>query len=318
MNDFKDLYEKAGVLMQGALKKYSEGDFEGGNKERQQANELYDQAETEANLAMSKTSMLYGENRNFGIIYHVFENNAENLFKTKKGKQAIKGIINLIKENKVLKEQHTIYNTFKTIDEDIEKNVGTSAYVSNLLEHINLLDTKEIVENNDRLISMFEKYGLNEMVQIDDDTFKLYEAIEYVITHKLGFNNAKDYLVSSKIIEEHLQKNIVKSNINESNASSTDEMINELKNRYKYALNEDEQRVIDVLSENSNTEETFNKYKEKLTENIKNIINNTADITVKEKLNEVINSVNCMVYSKQTIVEDIVKLMKIEDKLAES
>lgn len=317
MEDFKDLYEKAGVLMQGALKKYAEGDFAGGDKERQQANELYDQAETEVNLAASKVSMLYGENRNFGLIYHVFESNAENLYKTKEGRKAIKEMVKLIKENKVLKKQHSIYNAFKNIDEDIEKGVGVSGYVSKLLEHIEPISVRDIVENNNKLISLFEKHNLNEMVQVDDSTFKLYEAIEYVITHNLWFNNAKDYIYSSKIIEEHLQNNIVKTSVNENNTMSTDELLDELKNRYKYSLNEDEQKVIDVLMENSNTEETFNKYKEKLTENIKNIINNTSDNTVKERLNEVINGINCMVYSKKTIVDDIVKLIKIEDKLSD-
>ena len=83
MAEFNDTYRKAGILMTSALKKYGEGDYEGGNRDRQEANRMYDLAEKEVNSAQ-ETAILYGENRNFGTIYKVFESNTPNLFNSKK------------------------------------------------------------------------------------------------------------------------------------------------------------------------------------------------------------------------------------------
>ena len=71
MAEFNDTYRKAGILMQSALKKYEAGDVEGGNRDRQMANEMYDKAENQVDAEV----MLYGESRNFGTIYKVFESN---------------------------------------------------------------------------------------------------------------------------------------------------------------------------------------------------------------------------------------------------
>ena len=113
MADFNVNSEKGSVLMQQALKKYAKGDFEGGDKDRAEANRYYDLASAEINSEAGKITQLYGESRNFGIIYNVFEQNIENLLSTKKGKKIIKECFNLIKSNKVLNEQFKIYDMFE-------------------------------------------------------------------------------------------------------------------------------------------------------------------------------------------------------------
>ena len=70
-----DIFHKAEVLMKSALKKYSEGDIEHAEKDRQEANRLYDKIA--AQEPASEDDILYTENRNFGMIYHVLESNMQ-------------------------------------------------------------------------------------------------------------------------------------------------------------------------------------------------------------------------------------------------
>lgn len=102
-NNIHDLYTKANTLMQGALKKYAEGNMEAADKERKQANELYDMAEKYVNMQAGNQEMIYGENKNFGLAYSIIEANTPKWFMNKKKAKAINEIKKLISENKVLK-----------------------------------------------------------------------------------------------------------------------------------------------------------------------------------------------------------------------
>ena len=146
MADFNVNSEKGSVLMQQALKKYAKGDFEGGDKDRAEANRYYDLASAEINSEEGKITQLYGESRNFGIIYNVFEQNIENLWDTKDGKKIVKECYNLIKSNKVLNEQFKIYDMFEKAQnvDDVKDFVKAQNVIT---EHISKNQKNHIVEN---------------------------------------------------------------------------------------------------------------------------------------------------------------------------
>ena len=58
MAELNDNYEKGTLLMTQALKKYAEGDYEGGDKDREKANKYYDLAKLEINSEESKITSL--------------------------------------------------------------------------------------------------------------------------------------------------------------------------------------------------------------------------------------------------------------------
>lgn len=310
MKNIRQIYEKAAYLMEEALKKYNSGDYAAGDKKRQESNKLYEMA---SRPSCSKDDILYGKCKNFGIIYNVFENNTEKLFKTKRGRKAIADIMKLIMENDTLKTEHSIYNLFNSIDSTLNEKVGIEKYVGRLIEAIKPFSAKTLADDNGKLIALFRKYKLNEMVDIDDDTMDFYNAVEYLITHKPVIQNAKKIMESTNIIEEHLKKNITVKPILEN--VSVDDIVEVLENKYNYTLNEDERRLLDMITENEDTEKTFNDYRQKIIEKINRIADDSQDNTVKSELNGIIENIKKINYTKDNVVDDMVKLAKVEDKL---
>lgn len=211
MENFSDSSQKGSVLMQQALKKYANGDFEGGDKDREEANRWFDLASKEINSEEGKLTQLYGESRNFGIIYNVFEQNINKLFSTKEGKKVIKEAYNLIKNNKVLNEQFKVYDLFEK-SHDID---NTKDFVNEATGLITNIDKKTIKENNEKFIRFIRQNKLDEYVVIPEDTENLYEAIEYILLNKKSLNNVNEFVKAQNVIAEHIVKETEKKNKDE-------------------------------------------------------------------------------------------------------
>ena len=108
MADFNEYSQKGSTLMQQALKKLVDGDIESFEKDRQEANRYFDMFYQSVNSEEGKITQMYGESRNFGVIYNVFEQNIDKLYESKSKKRIIKEMYYLIKNNKILNEQFKI------------------------------------------------------------------------------------------------------------------------------------------------------------------------------------------------------------------
>lgn len=276
MADFNVNSEKGSVLMQQALKKYAKGDFEGGDKDRAEANRYYDLASAEINSEAGKISMLYGESRNFGIIYNVFEQNIENLLETKNGKKTIKECYDLIKTNKVLNEQFKIYDMF----EKAQNVDNAKEYVNEASNIIKSLDKKLVVENNEKLIKFIRDKKLDEYVDIPEEIENLYEAIEYIVLNKKTYDNVNDFVKAQNVITEHIIKN-QKNNIIESKLTSSEfeNKIEEIEKEINENINQEEKTLLDrfLTTRKQNKKEVFESYKRKTLKKIKEMIENSED-----------------------------------------
>lgn len=310
-NGYNDTYNKAMVLMQGALKKFNDGDFKGGEKQRRQANDMFDLAEKEVNMEQSKNSMLYGESRNFGIIYKTFEKNAGKLYKSNEGRKTIAKVVKMIRENKVLKQQFDMYNSLSSINEAVKDAVGVDTYTKKVMELTPHMTRKEIVENNEKLIELMQKCGVDEMVQINDDDFKFFESVEYVMLNKPTIGNMQEYLLNEQVIEKRLNENVTKTvektDINE----AFTENIKTMGIKYHYILNDSEKRMLDRITNSENIENAFNEDKETLIGTLKKMLEESKDNTEKEEWKSIIEHVNSMKYNKDTAVDDIIKIDRI-------
>ena len=276
MADFNVNSEKGSVLMQQALKKYAKGDFEGGDKDRAEANRYYDLASAEINSEAGKISMLYGESRNFGIIYNLFEQNIENLLETKNGKKTIKECYDLIKTNKVLNEQFKIYDMF----EKAQNVDNAKEYVNEASNIIKSLDKKLVVENNEKLIKFIRDKKLDEYVDIPEEIENLYEAIEYIVLNKKTYDNVNDFVKAQNVITEHIIKN-QKNNIIESKLTSSEfeNKIEEIEKEINENINQEEKTLLDrfLTTRKQNKKEVFESYKRKTLKKIKEMIENSED-----------------------------------------
>ena len=296
MADFNVNSEKGSVLMQQALKKYAKGDFEGGDKDRAEANRYYDLASAEINSDAGKMTQLYGESRNFGIIYNVFEQNIENLWDTKEGKKIVKECYNLIKSNKVLNEQFKIYDMFEKAQnvEDVKDFVNEASNI------IKTFDKKLVMENNEKLIKFIRDKKLDEYVDIPEETENLYEAIEYIVLNKKTYDNVNDFVKAQNVITEHIIKN-QKNNIVENKLTSVEfeDKIEEAEKEINENINQEEKTLLDrfLTTKNQNKKEVFENYKRKTLKKIKEMIESSED-SDKSQWNKIYENVSSKNFSE--------------------
>lgn len=296
MADFNVNSEKGSVLMQQALKKYAKGDFEGGDKDRAEANRYYDLASAEINSDAGKMTQLYGESRNFGIIYNVFEQNIENLWNTKAGKKIVKECYNLIKTNKVLNEQFKIYDMFEKAQniEDVKDFVNEASNI------VKTFDKKIVRENNEKLIKFIRDKKLDEYVDIPEETENLYEAIEYIVLHKKTYDNVNDFVKAQNVITEHIIKN-QKNNIVENKLTSVEfeDKIEEAEKEINENINQEEKTLLDrfLTNKKQNKKEVFENYKRKTLRKIKEMIESSED-SDKSQWNKIYENVSSKNFSE--------------------
>ena len=308
-----DNYKKGSTLMKSALKKYEEGDYKGGDTDREMANHFFDKKE-EMPLTFSEKDdvALYGENKNFGIIYNVFEENVKNIIKGKKNYKAIKEITNFIKNNKVLKEQFDCYTALKDkrVSQDVEN------YLNEAIDFLPNLNKKLVIKENTKLINLLRKNNLDENIHIDDEQIKLYESIEFFLLNKKNLNNINEYNVNKAVIKEHLEKKSIDENIENLNQKDYYNEVKSIVEKYNKGLNEDEINLITELSENDN-KAVFEKYKNQTIEYISEQIKNTQDVNEKIDWNNILTKISIKQFNQEKIFEDVVSFLNVQNIITE-
>lgn len=307
--DNKSNYEKASILMQSAIKKYAENKFEEGDKDREEANRLYDLAKMHTNKDYNNIA-LYGENRNFGIIYNVFEQNVNSILKENKNLNVIGDFIKLIKGNKILSEQFNVYNVLchKYVDSDIDE------YINEALTVIPKFTKEELIENNNKLINVLRKNNINEFIDIDEEQLALYEAIEFLLLNKKTLNNIEEYNNNKKIIKENINNiSLSDTRITESDYNNELQTVIE-KNLSE--LNEDEMQLLSELC-NEDKKTVFNRYKDETLQFISEQITEAKNLEDKIDWNNIMNKINSKKYNENSILEDITSFINIQNIIEE-
>ena len=311
-NNIRDLYTRANTLMQGALNKYTDGNIEAADKERKQANELYDMAEKYISMQAGNQEMIYGENKNFGLAYSIIETNVPKWFMNKKKSRAISEIKKLISENKVLKKQFDIYNALKSINE----NVDVTEYLNSVLEQTPVFSKKEISENNQKLIDIIHKYKGNELVVITDDDAKLYEAIEYILTNKKTLSNLNECLACKGVIVDYLKEHIEKNSFDKIDIDNTfDVAISKSQEMYE-SLNDHERDLVENMAKyGNNTEDAFNGIKKEVYGCLYESFSNSNTEDEKDRWGNVMKQIDEMRYKEEDGIDNIIKLYQIKNTI---
>lgn len=312
-NDYQELYHKGSVLMQSALKKYGNGDFEGGNKDREEANKYYDSAEQETNAEIEKMNSLYGESRNFGVIYKVIEENTDNLYNDKDKRKVFKGIIKLLKEDKTLNTEFKLYNALRN-------PVGVDNVPTYVDEAFNLakssLDEKKIRESNEKLLKAVQKANLFEFVDIDDDEMELYENVEYILLNNVTFQNLNEHSVAKAKVRNYVNKHNLNETIERPTESNYKEKYREITEKYSTGLTNDEYKLISEIYESKDKKLLFEKKKYEainaLTEYAK-----TSNDSDKEDVVMIVEKLNAKEFNEKTLLSDIAELVEISQIMNE-
>lgn len=294
--------QKAIVLMESALRKYKKGDVEGGDADRKEANILFDQSSSEADGLRA----LYGENRNFGVIYSVIEGNTSNLNEDVSKRKAYRDIANTIIKDKTLKNQFKIYEALT----NTESVKDPSSYVTEAISLMPSMSKEDVVRSNSKLIDKIKKYGLYEMVDIDDDKMDLFESIEYLILNRKSFSNITEYENNKHNIVEYITSHANVEPVNESREDYGDNAV-EFMRKYSKELNEDEIKLIKELSECEDREGYFNDYKTVVLSDL-NEMKSMAEGNDKTEIGEIIESVSKKQFDSKNFILDIAEMKEIQ------
>lgn len=313
MNKLDTLYNEGKKLMEQAIDCYSKNKITEAEEYRKKANELYDNADILYCIENTDRDKLYGKNRNFGICYHIFEDSLLKNLNNRNGKKFINEVSNLIKTNKVLKEQFNIYNSICN-----KKNVSNpESYVDGVLECISKLNINksDIRKANEKLIDLIESNtNVNKLLNIDDDTLKLYEAIDFVLTNKKSINNIDEYnKIKDSLVEKFDRDNKDKTDndtVNEKYETSLSEMTEKYKD-----LTDDEIKLIeDIISSDKDKSSLFEEYKSETIGVIDETIKKASEedkeqwLNIKETLSE-------KKYNKDTLIDDVLKFVEIQKEI---
>ena len=201
--EYTEYKEKGLTFMQNALKKLENEDYEGFKKDLDEANEnlnlFYNYVSSEA----GKTEMMFGENRNFGIIYNIIESNSNKIYEdAQQYPKVYKALINEIKTDKVLKQQFDVYNALVNATNVTDPR----EYVNEAVSSFPRFSKKQLRESNQKLVDIIRKGKLDEYIDIDDDKMDLYESIEFILLSKSKFSKIGEYLNAKNNIVEYVSK----------------------------------------------------------------------------------------------------------------
>ena len=242
----------------------------------------------------------------FATLNMALENAMPTLFI--KNKKAVKDCIKLIKEDKNLLTQFKFCNALKNFN----CNTDAMAYVNESLELVSKdIDLKTLKESNSKLANLMIKYNIRPIGELKESDVEFANSCNYLLEHKKKLSNLTEFTNNAKVVSDYILEN-KKENSKKLNVLSMAEQVEKKLN----SLNEAEQALVnDIMNVKTSVAESrrqtlFNKIKNECVDKINKMIEeNSGD--EKERLLNLKETILLKEYDKNSIVEDIAKLLEI-------
>ena len=252
---------------------------------------------------------------NFGVLNHIFENELPTLIKT--NKKAVRNVIKTIKEDKNLINQFNFYNVIKEQYNGSHADmISSKDALENLAKIVSEdIDLKTVKASNKKLRNVMIESGVKPSNFVDEESRKLYENGDVILTSKRNTNNmislVESYDAVCKWMDVHKSDKV-------KDGKNPDEMIREFEEKLKDNLNESEISFVQQITDfrtpiaEQRKEKLFNKFKNECINKINEMLKEDAENVELKGLSDQINE---MSFNKETIVKDIAKLLEIRDIL---
>lgn len=264
------------------------------------------------------------ESKKFGYIKESFENMSPELFKTKEGRSIMTKYIACVKESEDLKKMHLLYECIRKANKDTDIN----AYLNEAVSMIGPIDIKKYNQNTKQLGKVLgeacEKLGCDKVNSINGlrkfsvENNELNEAIEYIGTHKKTAKNLPEYTDYCRIIKEYVDLHEVVNKMGSHISVDIEKSINEFNEKFGKELDESGQSLVKELTETTNKEEIFNKYKDVCLSKIKEkqgLFENEGDKMSSERLGVILEKVTKKGYNPETVNTDVFNLVEMTNSL---
>jgi hypothetical protein len=254
---------------------------------------------------------------NFGLINTIFLQNAEQLLKTKSGKQLVKEYVNKIKGSKELTKQNSLY-------EYIENQVDSEnikEYVTEAINYLSDLDKKKLKLENKELSDLLGKHNLK-LIESDVKTNELHSNIDDLIFVGNSIKSINEKVDKINYVVEHIKSK--KANViveNKQNFKITEDvigyMLSKFNEKYKEQLSPEDVKLFESLTSGNEKEqaELFEQYNGDCLKLTNDTLTEDIDSTTREKLINVKEALLEEKYNKETFVEDILKMIDLKNTL---
>jgi hypothetical protein len=305
-NKYQEEFSNYTKIMNEALQK---GDFKAYEYVKDMLEEAIEDSKHEKELMEEMNTT------NFGMLNHIFENELPTLIKT--NKKAVRDVIKTIKEDKNLRSQFNFYNVIKEQYNSnhakvITPDVALGKLVNIVCEEI---DQKTIKKSNKKLRDVMIENNIIPSDFIDDESKKLYESGNIILTTKRTSNNMLPLAESYNNVCQWMDKH---KDDKKKNDKDVDTLIEEFENKLKTNLNESEMSFVQEITDfrspiaEKRKEKLFNKFKNECISKINDMLKEDSDNVELKGLSDQINE---MTFDKNNIVKDIAKLLEIRDIL---
>ena len=302
--EYFNKWAEAAEKMKEAMKN---GELELADQFLQEMEDAYERYKEAANFEDST------RDASFATLNMALENAIPTLFIKNKG--AVKDCIKLIKEDKNLLTQFKFCNALKNFNCDTD----AMSYVNESLELVSKdIDMKTLKESNSKLANLLIKYNIRPAKEINESDIEFANSCNYLLEHKKKLSNLTEFTNNVKVISDYIVEN-KKENSKKLNVLAMAEQVEKKLN----SLNEDERALVkDIMAANSSVAESrrqnlFNKIKNECVEKINKMISENEG-NEKERLLNLKETIMLKEYDKNSIVEDIAKLLEIGAVLSDS
>lgn len=307
MNKYKEEFSNYIGIMKEALEREN---FDAYNAARDMLEESIDECRHEKELAAQL------DTNNFGVLNHIFEERLPGLFVT--NKKAVRNVIKTIKEDKNLSAQFDFYENIRNYKGKITEMVDPVQFLSNfnsVAEKYNLIDKGTILKSNRKLMKVLKENNVIPTEFIDEENMGLYKAGHNILTKTQSLKNIATLTESVNSVVTYMDKH-KNDKVNE--AVDPQKLIDDFENKLKETLTESEMSFVKEITDwrspiaEQRKEKLFNKFKneciEKVDEMLKEDAGNVELESLKKQLEE-------QKFNKESIVQDIAKLLEIRDIL---
>ena len=255
--------------------------------------------------------------QDFGYLKETFENLAPSLWLSSNGKETMKKYKNTIKENKELMKLHNLYENIRKAN----KNSDVDFFVNSVASKDWSIDNKKLSEGIKKLgavvaegyVKVFDK--ADELLPEKND--KLYNAVKYITENKKTEKNIYEYSEAVKVLREKIESNDEKSSLFESKADEKlADAVRLFNEKYENELDEKERKLVKEMAESSDSKSVFDKYKKLCEDKIKTSkekFDNEGDSESSKKVSTILEQVSKKEYSKETVYEDVCKLIELSE-----
>ena len=302
------LIEKGIALLREALHQYEDSKFEAAAHTRKLANEVLDEVDSQMNSQEGKDDMLYGENRNFGIIFNVLCENVKDYYaQNRLSGEQLKEVYSTIQSDPILKEEFNLYNALEFPKEksDAERYVNEAIGV---VKHFSPIKVKEA---NMKLVDIMRKHGMNESIDIDWDDMGLYVDAEYVFMHKPTYANLSEYANVRKSLTENVEARMKK--ITEAK-ENLEEALNVISEKYGKELNDVEMTLVKEIAESKDKAALFTEKKTNLLRELDEAALN-AEESDKIVISEIVSKIKDKEFDKENPVMSIFEMEQYKEVL---